>query len=163
MQVRNWSIRAMGWLTGAAVLMCLMGQTCGIEFPDDFPLWDEDVTVEMVNTTGLEVEPGIYVDSQEGVYAAAELTTEENFLVVEPLIAPGETVTALYTCLDIGTIVSDYAWFFIDYDEYIESEDRPILVRNEDFFCGDVIRFIFDEDSEGNFITEVEILGPPLD
>jgi hypothetical protein len=154
-------------LVGAAVLMCLMGQSCGIRIPDDIPIDDDlpldaDVSLEMVNKTNFEVDPGIYVDPVEGVFSSAELVTDENFLVIDPPLAPGETVTALYVCPDIGTVVSDYAYFYVGEDVFL-SEDRPILVRNEDFICGDVIRFIFDEDATGEFRTDVEILGPALD
>lgn len=147
-----------------ALLVGVSGQDC---VPGGLPLPTTDVTVELVNVTDLPVDPGIYADPRIGVVTSDELITDENFVLIDPPIQPLETVTLTFACEDIGTIVSDYAFQILNDTEIVISEDRPILIYDEDFVCGDVIRFIFDETAEGLFVTDVEVNGvlvypPPL-
>lgn len=101
------------------------------------------VTVEVVNDTTFSVDPNIRYDDDPGFLAGLFPADTLN----TGLIGAGATMTFTFDCDKLGTIFSDEAeQVTLLFGDYIaDATDR--LEREEDFDCGDVIRFRFFGDA----------------
>ncbi|UCD27852.1 MAG: hypothetical protein JSV03_12200 [Planctomycetota bacterium] len=160
MYTHNKIIKPISYLIGGVIMMGVMGGPCDITvFPEGIISFDA-VTVELVNTTAYPVEPYLYVDPDENIFSAAQIINDENFVLLDPPVQPGEIVQLSFDCDMIGSIVSDHAWLLLSDLEAIESDNGPLLTEEEEFQCGDIISFIFiDEGPGGAFFTRVEVNG----
>ena len=96
------------------------------------------VTVEIVNDTSFSVDPNIRYDNDSGLLAglfpADTLDTG--------LIASGDAFSYTFDCDELGTIFSDEAEQVTLFADYVaDATDR--MEREEEFDCGDVIRYRF--------------------
>lgn len=149
-------------LLTALVGLGSLGQSCpSFPFPPPIggdPVLDE-VDVELINLTAFEVDPRLFVDPDDTIVDIDDLIREENFVDIGPPLEPDEVVTVTFDCLDIGSVVSDYALLLISDSEAVESDNGPWLVGGENFLCGDVISFIYIDTPEDGFFTRVEVNG----
>jgi len=149
---------------GVLTLIGAMGGPCDITVLPAGVIAFVTVTIELVNTTAYPIEPNLYVDPEDDIWFLTQLITDENFVFFDVPILPGEIVQIAFDCSDIGSVISDHAFMFITENEYIQSDNGPFLVGDEDFGCGDIISFIFiDEGPDGDFFTRVEINGEFLE
>ncbi len=156
-----WFVRIATFLIGGLVLAGVMGGGCdGLTpvFPDVPGILDDDViTIELVNTTPNLVDPFLYVDPNEDVFFNNLIIDGNLVLLDPPELAPGEVVTLVFDCQDVGSVVSDRAELITDL-EIIESDNSPLLIEADDFVCGDLISFIYiDDPGEEVFFTRVEV------
>lgn len=96
------------------------------------------ITVEIVNDTLFSVDPNIRYDNDPGLLAglfpADTLDTG--------LIAAGDAFSYTFDCDELGTIFSDEPEQITLLTDYVaDATDR--LEREEEFDCGDVIRYRF--------------------
>ena len=151
--------RPVRWLMGGFVLAASMGQQCNLPSGLPIPVGDPMVTVEVINRTDWPVDPFLYVDPDENVSFGA-LISADNLVLIDPLLQPGEVVTLGWECVDIGTVISDQALLILSETEGVESTTSPLLRWGEDFLCGDVISFIYEDQPDGTFSTRVELATP---
>lgn len=155
--------RGKGIICTIGILICVatMGLQCGgieIDLPGAIQVSLNTVTVELVNTTAYEVEPRLFIDSDEHDILPSLAVEEENRVHIIPPLEPGEVLTLTYSCGDAGTIVSDYANLLID-DYAFEADNDPAVVQDEDFECGDTVSLIFIDEVGGDFYTRIEVNG----
>jgi len=102
------------------------------------------VTVELVNDTRYDVDPYIRFDDDEGflaqLFPADDLATG--------LLEPGDVLVFEFACDELGLIFSDGAEQLGVFDVIAEADESAILQRDDDFDCGDLIRFRFIGDFE---------------
>ena len=156
MCIRSWTKRLLRGMIGGLVLAAVMGPSCAdivINLPD------RPVRIELINTTDYYVDPGLYIHPDAEVYDDDRLITDQTWIDIGDPLAPLEMWTYDFLCSEAGTVVSDFAWLFIDDEEYVSSENGPLVTYGRDFQCGDTISFIFVDTIEGFFYTEVEING----
>ncbi len=122
--------RAIPLLASVAILALAHG--CGVI------VLPNQVRVEVFNDTDFDVDPGIRFDADTGlldqIFGLDELDTGT--------LRPGEVVSFLFDCDELGLIGSFGARQFID-DVEVEADDSEVLERERDFDCGQVIRFQF--------------------
>ena len=153
------TVRLMSYLLGGLVMVGGMGGACDLTILPGGVIAFDSVTVELINTTDYQVEPNLYVDADDDA-SASDIVTDENFVDIGVPLEPGETAQLAFDCDAIGSIMSDHAFLYISDLEQVESDNGPLLTREDDFDCGDIISFIFiDEWPEGVFFTRVERNG----
>lgn len=126
--------RGGGWLAVATI-----GLAAGLSLggcPGGSILGFNTVTVEIVNDTAFDVAPNIEFDDDDGLLAGIFPADDLN----TGLIAPGEIAVFTFECDELGTIRSnDPEQVSLFGDE--TGDDSPTLEREEEFDCGDLIRF----------------------
>ncbi len=150
---KNWRLRVAALLAGTTIWM---GAGCPSLAPFEPPA--TSVVIEMLNFTDFPIEPRLFVDPTPGILAPEQLIRDENFVLVDPPLAPGELATFEFLCEDVGTMASDHAELLISDTEFIPSDNGPLLVQGSDFFCGDTITLNFIDDGTV-FFTRVEVNG----
>ena len=102
------------------------------------------VTVELVNDTGFDVDPYIRFDDDEGflaqLFPADDLATG--------LLEPGDVLVFEFVCDELGLIFSDGAEQLGLFGVIAQADESAILQRDDDFDCGDLVRFRFIGDFE---------------
>ncbi len=102
------------------------------------------VEVELVNDTGYPVDANIRFDDDEGLFAAWFPAETLN----AGLLESGDLAVFTFDCDELGLILSDEAEqlgpFFITY----VADATRTLERDDNFECGDVIRFRFVGDGD---------------
>ncbi|NLX14805.1 MAG: hypothetical protein GXY44_14300, partial [Phycisphaerales bacterium] len=161
MYIRSWTKRLLRGMIGALVLAAVMGPSCA-DFPIILPEGNP-VRVELVNTTDYYVDPGLYIHPDADVYDNARLISDETWIDIGDPLAPLEMWAYDFRCSETGTVVSDFAWLFLNDEEYIASENSPWITIGQHFECGDTIRFIFVDTIEGGFYTEVWVNDVRID
>jgi hypothetical protein len=115
------------------------------------------VTVELINDTQFDVAPNIRFDDDSGflagLFPAEDLSTG--------LLAPGETLEFTFDCEELGLVFSDNAEQVLLLETF-EASDTDILARDDDYECGDIIRFIFIGDGD-DFGVVVSVNGFVVD
>ncbi len=151
--MNRWSrkFRRIGLAIGCVAIISALGVTCPPPFGPRF------VDIELVNFTDFDVDPRIFIHPVSGV-PFEELFRPENELIVDPLLLPGEEAIFTFRCQDVGTIGSDFALMFITPILAIESDNGPVVDEGIDFFCGDIVSFVFIDDGI-EFYTSVEVNG----
>jgi hypothetical protein len=97
------------------------------------------IQVELINDTGFPVDPNIRFDDDAGFLAS--LAPSENLST--GLIQPDDPVLVFnFDCDELGLIFSDGAEQVHLFEDYVADESR-ILERDDEYECGDVIRFRF--------------------
>ncbi len=134
----------------AIALYALVG---GCGFGGLLPLFNS-VIVEVVNDTSFDIAPNIVYDDDTGFLAGA-FPAEE---LATGLVAPGEIVSFNFDCDALGLIFSAQAEQLIPPDISVFAGDSSTVERDDDFQCGDVIRFIFVGDGD-DFDVLVSING----
>lgn len=121
------------------------------------------VTVEIVNDSGWTIEPDIRYSEDDGDFAAfiAGLFGGDELSV--PLMAPGADATYNFNCDSLGVIYSGQT---VQYGllgfELGEADASDILVRGDDYSCGDTITFTY-VGSGDSFGVVVSINGQVVD
>jgi hypothetical protein len=160
-----------GALIGSALLFSVLGVQCGVPGSpfDGLPIGDgsfdglpfddadEIVDIELVNFTAYDVDPRIFIHPDDDV-TFEELFRDENMLIVEPPLLPDELAVYTFDCDDVGTVASDFALLLLSPAEAIESDNGPVVFKDFDFWCGDMVSFIFIDDGV-DFFTRVEVNG----
>jgi len=150
----NWWIRLVPLFVGT---ITWMGANCVPVVPDGTN-GSGTVAIEMVNYTDYPIEPRLFVDPTPNITVEGQLIRDDNWVLVDPPLQPGELATYEFLCEDIGTMATDHAQMFISENEYVESDNGPWLVAGYDFTCGDTISLMFIDDGTV-FFTRVEVNG----
>ncbi len=153
MYTHDWTKRLLRGMIGGLIMAAVMGPSCAdfdIVLPGAKP-----VRVELINTTDYEVDPGLYIHPDAEVYDSARLITDETWINIGDPLAPLEMWTYDFDCSETGTMITDFAWLFLTDEEYVVSENSPLVTIGRDFKCGDTVSFIFVDTVEGGFYTEV--------
>jgi len=140
-------------LLGAAVSMLVGGCPNAGRLIPGF----NTVEVELVNDTWFPVAPNISFDDDSGFLAS--LAPSETLST--GLIGPGEFVSYRFDCDELGLILSDEAEQLLPFEIYIAERSR-ILEREEEYDCGDRIRFRFVGEAE-NFGVVSSVNGRVVD
>jgi hypothetical protein len=116
------------------------------------------VTVELINDTPFDVDPHIRFDDDEGflaqLFPADELTTG--------LLGPGDALAFDFDCDELGLVFSDRAEQLDRWGVIAEADESSILTRDDDFGCGDLVRFRFMGDFD-QFGVVVSVNGVVVD
>ena len=97
------------------------------------------VEVELINDTSFPVDPNIRFDDDSGWLAS--LVPAESLST--GLIYPDDPVIVYdFDCDELGLIFSDGAEQVHWFEDYV-ADDSRILERDDEYDCGDVIRFRF--------------------
>ncbi|MBU0637900.1 MAG: hypothetical protein KKB50_03475 [Planctomycetes bacterium] len=124
------------------------------------------ITVELVNDTAFHVDPRIRIDEDDGDFDAFLAGVFGSDPFSTGLLEPGEIIELTFDCDELGLVLSDEAEQierFTLFDEMIGYADQSdVLQRDEDFECGDWIRFRFVGDF-GNFGVIVSVNGSIVD
>ncbi len=145
-------------VAGSLVLMGTMGSSCTI-IPL-FPVASDDVTVELTNLTGNQVQAFLWSDP-------GTLSDPTDLMLTPPynLGAPSnpgtedtlpETVTVTLTCEEAGTLVVDGNLSLIPAGA-VASANILLLQEGRDVFCGDIGSFYYEVDNEDVFFTSVDV------
>ena len=118
------------------------------------------ITLELVNTTGLDVRPGAYISGsaadQNTLFVGPNLITvftDRPF----PELRPAETVTLTYECDGARSLgVKQPVMFDALTLETTRSDDQAFLLRGSDFDCGATVRFVYYTEGAA-FRVRVEI------
>jgi hypothetical protein len=102
------------------------------------------IEVEIVNDTGFPVAPNIRFDDDSGFLA--RLAPAERLST--GLIEPGEVAVFTFDCDELGLVFSDDAEQLLSYWDVFVADDSGILERDEEYDCGDLIRFRFVGEAE---------------
>ena len=102
-------------------------------------LLPNEIRVEIVNDTNFSIDPHIEFDEDDGLLGGL-FTGEE---LDTGLIAAGETQIFRFDCDSLGTIRSDEAEQFFGILGSAAADSSPTLQRDDDYDCGDTIRFRF--------------------
>lgn len=102
------------------------------------PLADT-VRLELVNTSSFDVAPNIVFGRDPGFFSRL---TGGNLLATG-LIAPGETLVFNMACEELGYVFSNQAEQIGPVGDSAFAGDSRVLERQEEFECGDVVRFLF--------------------
>jgi len=117
----------------------LLAAACAL-LPAGCPLsFSNEISVEIVNDTPFDVAPHIEFDEDDG-FLGGLFTGEE---LQTGLIAPGETQIFRFDCDALGTILSNDAEQIFGLLGSTEADSSATLQREDDFDCGDTIRFRF--------------------
>jgi hypothetical protein len=140
--------------------MTWMGAECvpASPSPDDSLVQNDTVAIEMSNYTDYPIEPRLFIDPTPHITVEGQLIRDDNWVLVDPPLQPGELATYEFRCEDVGTMATDHAQMFISEDQYVESDNGPWLVAGDDFTCGDTVSLIFIDDGTV-FFTRVEVNG----
>jgi len=104
-------------------------------------------TVELVNSTPLDVRPELYVSGsaadEAGLFVGGNLVTDFTARPF-PELRGNETATVTFDCEQIRSIGVDRPVMF-DATTLTptESNDRVFRVRGTDFECGGTLRFVY--------------------
>ncbi|MBK9120625.1 MAG: hypothetical protein IPM18_13655 [Phycisphaerales bacterium] len=143
-------MRRMRWTALFGLLLGLAGcDGLTITLPDGFgdgtftpTPTPRSVRVVVINDTNLIVDPGIRYDAERrGFFSflqpARTLTTGD--------LEPGDSIEFNFACDRLGIIFSDRAaqYFFGDEEPAAIARTTLVLVRSEDFDCGDTLVFQF--------------------
>jgi len=115
------------------------------------------VEVELVNDTLFPVAPNIRFDDDSDFFA--QLAPAEDLST--GLLAPGEALTYRFDCDELGLIVSDEAEQLLPLELFVAQRSR-MLLRGEDYDCGDFLRFRFVGAAE-DFGVVVSVNGRVVD
>jgi len=115
------------------------------------------VEVELVNDTSFPVAPDIRFDDDSGFWARLAPAEELSTGVLEP----GEAASFWFDCDELGLILSDEAEQLLPLELFVAEASR-VLERDEDYDCGDLIRFRFVGDGE-DFGVIVSVNGQIVD
>lgn len=136
------SQRFLALAAALALPLCLAGcPGFTIELPDGsiFIPGFGTVVVEVFNDTDFDVDPRIRFDDDTnflaGWFPSEELATGR--------LQPGEVLRYTIDCDELGLILSDEARQYFLGLELAEAESSRTLTRDDDFDCGDTIRFHF--------------------
>jgi len=111
------------------------------------------VTVELVNDTDFEVDPHIVYDDDTNFWA--QLAPSEELDLHD--LQPGELVQADFDCDELGLLFSDRPEQFTSLYIYT-GVSSFMLLRGDDFECGDVIQFQYVGNRE-DFDVVVSVNG----
>jgi len=98
-----------------------------------------DIEVQIINDTDFPIDPNIRFDDDSGLLAG--LFPAERLSA--GLLAPGESVSVLFDCDELGLIFSDEAEQDVPLLGVFALEATRILERDDDYDCGELIRFHF--------------------
>lgn len=116
------------------------------------------VEVRLINDTSFPVDPNIRYDDDDGwlasLFPAGHLSTG--------LIGPGDSATFPFDCDELGLIFSDEAEQVIPLVGDYVAEPSKTLERDDEYDCGDVIRFRFVGNA-GDFGVVVSVNGRIVD
>lgn len=116
------------------------------------------IEVELINDTDFPVDPNIRFDNDSGflagLFPAERLGTG--------LLEPGELVSFLFDCDELGLIFSDEAEQDVPLLGAFVVDATRILERDEEYDCGDLIRFHFVGDAF-DFDVVVSVNGRIVD
>ncbi|MFQ5805938.1 MAG: hypothetical protein ACE5I3_05760 [Phycisphaerae bacterium] len=116
------------------------------------------VEVELINDTGFPVDPNIRFDDDSGFFA--RLAPAERLST--GLIEPGQAAAFRFDCDELGLIFSDEAEQVLPlFADYV-ADATEILERDEEYDCGDLIRFRFVGNAE-DFGVVVSVNGRVVD
>jgi hypothetical protein len=109
-------------------------------------------TVELVNTTSLDVRPHLYAsdsaDDAAGLFVGANVITDFTDRAI-PELRAGETVTLTFDCDALRALGVDAPVLFDAVQLLVtRSNDRLLLRREVDFQCGDTVRFVYYREGE---------------
>jgi len=122
------------------------------------------ITVKLANETGLTVDPHLYASdtdvSSEDLFVATNIYANFDGSTV---IDSGKIVTVVFACDQAETIGSRQALFadWTDWENAGRSEDSPVVHKDIDYQCGDVITFRFQRDNDGTYHTVYTVTGSP--
>ncbi len=116
----------------------------------------EVVTVEFVNLTPWEIDPGLYVYEDDDLLLPFLIAEDENYVDVGTA-PPNTTIFTRLTCEEAGTLLSYEAVAFRPGEDYVSDND-PWVDRDDDFDCFDTISFVFIRDGDG-FYIEIDVNG----
>lgn len=102
------------------------------------------VEVELINDTGFPVDPKIRFDDDSGFWAS--LAPSEDLST--GLIEPGELVSYRFDCDELGLVFSDQAEQILPVFGVYFADQSRILERDEEYDCGDLVRFRFVGEAE---------------
>ncbi len=120
-----WSLTAVGG--------CPSGLN-GFSFPPA-----DTVRLELVNESDFDVAPNIVFGRDAGFFS--RLTGGST--LATGLIAPGETLVFNVACEELGYVFSNQAEQIGPAGDSAFAGDSRLLEREEEFDCGDVVRFLF--------------------
>jgi hypothetical protein len=130
----------------------LLGVVC-VTISGCIPTPQAPVTVELVNSTSLDVRPNLYISSAAtdpaGLFVAGNLVTDFTTRPF-PELRANETATLTVECDQIQSVgVDEPVMFDAALVDTTVSADRIFLLRGTDFECGATLRFVFStEDDE---------------
>jgi hypothetical protein len=116
------------------------------------------VVVEVFNDTDLDVDPRIVFDDDTGFWAGA-FPSED---LATGILQSGDLNRYNMDCDQVGSIASDEAEQFLGPDTTAVAGSSRTLERDEDFDCGDTIRFHFIGEADG-FGVVVSVNGVVVD
>ena len=129
------------WLPTVAVLALVVSGGCP-EAAQLIPGFDT-VRVELINDTNLPVDANIRYDDDSGFWAS--LVPADS--LEAGLLEPGETASFRFDCDELGLVYSAEAEQVLSFYDVYVADATDILEREEDYDCGDVIRFRFVGDT----------------
>lgn len=103
-----------------------------------FPLGDT-VRLELVNESDFDVAPNIVFGEDGGFFS--RLTGGDT--LATGLIAPGQTLVFNVACEELGYVFSNQAEQIGPEGDSAFAGDSRVLEQEDDFECGDVVRFLF--------------------
>lgn len=125
---------------------------------------ERTITVQVINETSFWVDPHIRFDDDDGDFDAfiAGVFGGSDDLATG-LVAPDELVEFQFACDELGLIFADEAEQLGILNLVIaEVDETDVLQREEEFDCGDLIRFRFVGDY-GSFGVIVSVNGNIVD
>jgi hypothetical protein len=136
--LRTWIVLAL-----SAVALSTVGQGCPSFLPSPpVVVVPTTVDIELINTTVDPVDPGLFVDN--------------SLVVVDPPLAPGETVQLNFDCFAGTTFQTDGTLLTV---VPIASDNVPIAEEGVEFLCGDVVSFLYVDNGVDPFFTRLEVNG----
>ena len=114
-------------------LLALLGGCPSIEIPGV-----NAIRVTITNDTFFDVDPRIRFDDDPGLLAG--LFPAETLSA--GVLSPGESASFTFACDELGTIFSDNAEQAGSFGS-VRAGDSHVLERDDEFECGDSIRFRF--------------------
>ncbi len=149
--MRPWS-RLRQWifvLIGGLVLAGTMGQGCL-----GGPFGDPPVTVELINTSGVEVDSFLWADPNL-LSNPDDVAIPPNLVDVGGALLPEDLVTITLDCTIAGTLLADAD--FLPPGVTIPSPNLILLREGEHFLCGDVISFYYEPDTGDGFFISADV------
>ena len=141
------------FVIGAVVLAGTMGQGCpGFGLPSAPP-----VIVELTNNTSQLVDPFLWADPATIDDPAILMATPPIPLGL-PLNPPPppDVITVTFDCADAGTLVADGDLLLVP-SGALASSNILLMQEGFDYFCGDIVTFIYEVDDLGDFFTTVYV------
>lgn len=121
-------------------------------------LGGSSVRVIVINNTNFSVQPNVKFDADNGFFGGLFPSSTLD----TGLIAPGQRVTTDFNCEDLGTIFSDGGTQSIPLGNDPTASPTRTLQLDEEYSCGDVIRFTFVGDGS-DFGINVTVNGRTID